>query len=777
MAKRGRKPKHRINFKAHESAIQSGFSLLLLVLGVISILAIFTGANGGGTVNSKLRAIMVDEFGLSSFLVSVILIYGGFLSIGSIRNRFIKTRIFAGLVLMLLSVLGVLGSGAGTVGAFIQQKSGSLISVPGTVFAFFALFVFSVVLITDIGIDEFIRRIQNVFVFVRVKLLRLEMPANPGEIEINEGITQEDTDESLEVGKQFAIEGSVEEDEKKLNIAELIGKKGAIDEKQGGDFELVHPPSGPVDNKSGLFGVRSNGNEDEVIQDGSKKTSTQILEHREPKKEDKKSLSRLPFTNKVWEYPPVSLLSGTSNQEANAGNVKERAKMIEDTLKAFDVKASLADIHIGPAVTRYALNLSIGTKASKVQSLSTDLALRLKSPSGSVRVEAPIPGTNLVGIEIPNFSPSLVTLRSILESDEMKKAKSRLTISLGHDVAGKPIIQDIARWPHALIAGATGSGKSVMLNSLITTLLFRCSPSECRFIMIDPKMVELSLYNGIPHLLTPVVTDIEQKAVSAFAWAVNEMERRYKLFVNAGVRNIESYNKLSGFQAEPFIVIIVDEIADMMMVAASELEKYIIRLAQKSRATGIHLILATQRPSVNILTGTIKANIPTRIAFKVTSQVDSRVIIDQVGAETLIGRGDMLFVPPDESKPRRVQGVWVSDDEIKELVNFLKKTGLEPEYHEEIVKQEVGSVKPNGSIEGLSDEKMVKALELIIFDGKASASYLQRKLSIGYSRAARMIDDLEAVGIIGQKRGSKPREVIVSNIEEAINRLKGVKSD
>jgi DNA segregation ATPase FtsK/SpoIIIE, S-DNA-T family len=343
-------------------------------------------------------------------------------------------------------------------------------------------------------------------------------------------------------------------------------------------------------------------------------------------------------------------------------------------------------------------------------------------------------------------------------------------VAIGHDVAGKPIVQDMTRWPHAIVAGATGTGKSVMLNAIIASLLFRCSPSECRMIMIDPKMVELSQYNGIPHLLTPVVTDYETKAVSAFAWAVAEMDRRYKEFSAVGARNIESFNQMSGFQAEPYIVIVVDELADMMMVAASEIEKYIIRLAQKSRAIGIHLILATQRPSVNIITGTIKANVPTRMAFKVTSLVDSRVIIDQAGAETLIGRGDMLYTPPDDSKPKRVQGAFISDKEISALVNYLKNSGVEPDYKKEIFEQKVISNKLDGNIEG-ADEKLVRALEIVIQDGKASASYLQRKLGIGYSRAARMIDDMEDANVIGQARGSKPRDVLVANVDEALARM------
>ena len=360
-------------------------------------------------------------------------------------------------------------------------------------------------------------------------------------------------------------------------------------------------------------------------------------------------------------------------------------------------------------------------------------------------------------------------MKSVLSSPEFKKHKGRLKVALGHTVSGKPLVYDITKMPHVLIAGATGSGKSIMLNAIISSLLFNNSPQECKLIMIDPKYVEFVQWNDIPHLLTPVITDVEQKAVSALAWAVSEMERRYKLFSNAGVRNIEGYNAKSGFQAEPYIVIIIDELADMMMVASNDVEKYITRIAQKARAVGIHLVVATQRPSVNILTGMIKANIPTRISFKVASNTDSRVILDQTGAEVLIGRGDMLFVPPTDSKPRRIQGVYVDDKEIEALVEYLKQQGTGPSYNDEIVSQDVRAGNSGKVTVGASsDEKFRDALEIICADGKASASHLQRRLGIGYTRAARMIDDMEEMGIIGQARGSKPREVLITSPEDVL---------
>ena len=739
MARRGRKPKRRIDWESHKGTISSAFSLLFILLAVISALSLFAGLTGSAAVNSKLRNILVDTFGTPALLLPIILIYSGLFVIGTIRWKILNKRIMAGLLIMFFSLISMIGQYGGTAGDLILKKTATLISKPGGIFLYFVLFVFSIVLITNTGIGAFIEKFYSLIDFIKEKIFKI-MPKP--EIDLGDDMQSDSTstEEPLLLADDTAIESG-----------SFTFSSPSVEENLEKKFTIVNPPSGPID-------------EDNILTDEVKEEAESV---EEPKQD-----SRLPFSNKVWEYPPLSLLGEIPNQAPNAGNVQERAHIIEETLKAFGVKASISDVNIGPAVTQYALSLAIGTKANKIQNLSTDLALRLKSPSGSVRVVAPIPGTNLVGIEVPNFSPSTATLKSVLESEELKKSKNKLAVALGHDVAGKTIVQDIARWPHALVAGATGSGKSVMLNAIIATLLYRCSPAECRFIMIDPKLVELSQYNGIPHLLTPVVTDIEQKAVSVFAWAIAEMERRYKLFANAGVRNLEDFNKVSGFQAEPYIVIVVDELADMMMVAASEIEKYITRLAQKSRATGIHLLLATQRPSVNILTGTIKANIPTRVAFKVTSNVDSRVIIDQAGAETLIGRGDMLFVPPDDSKPRRIQGVFVADKEVTALVDFLKKSGLEPEYKEEIVQQKIFTNKSSsGSGNSLDDEKLREALEIVISENKASASYLQRKLAIGYSRAARMIDDMQDAGIIGESRGSKPRDVLVASVEEALERM------
>lgn len=477
----------------------------------------------------------------------------------------------------------------------------------------------------------------------------------------------------------------------------------------------------------------------------------------------------------MWEYPPLDLLSDTTGAKAERGDVKRIAQIIEKTLESFGIAARVAEVNLGPAVTQYALEIALGTKVSKITSLANDLALATEAPTGQIRIEAPIPGRNLVGIEIPNRSLEVVGLRTMLSSTTMQKAKSKLTVALGLDVSGNPVVADINKMPHVLIAGTTGSGKSVALNAFIASILFRASPQEVKFIMVDPKRVEMTGYNGIPHLLTPVIVE-QEKILSALKWAMGEMDRRYKLFAERGVRNIDSYNELSGFQALPYIIIIIDELADLMIFAPVEVEDSIARLAQMARATGIHLVIATQRPSVDVITGLIKANIPARIAFNVSSLIDSRVILDGPGAEKLLGRGDMLYVPPDQAKPTRIQGAFVSEKEMQRLVGFLKEKAPEVNYTDEVTTQQV-SVKGKGlggshGGEGM-DNLFDDAVRIVCQYDKASASLLQRKLSIGYSRAAKILDQLEEHGIIGPAEGSKPRDVLSKNADEVLAQVHG----
>lgn len=468
----------------------------------------------------------------------------------------------------------------------------------------------------------------------------------------------------------------------------------------------------------------------------------------------------------MWHYPPLSILSDFSGAKADRGDVKQSADIIERTLDSFGIKAKVVEVNYGPAVTQYAIEIAKGTKLSKITGLQNDLALALAAPQGQIRIEAPIPGRNLVGLEVPNRSLEIVPLKETLSKKAMKETKSKLAFGLGLDVSGQIVIADIDKMPHVLLAGATGSGKSVCINSIITSILFRASPQEVKFILVDPKRVELTFYNDIPHLLTPVIVEPE-KVVSALKWAISEMERRYKLFAEVGVRNIAGYNELSGFQAIPYIVIIIDELADIILFAPSEVEDSITRLAQMARATGIHLVLATQRPSVDVLTGLIKANINCRISFNVNSMIDSRVIIDSPGAEKLLGRGDMLYIPPDQAKPTRIQGTFISEKDTKNLIDFIKQSAIKVEYTEEITsKYKVKSTnRPGTPNDEDIDDLFEEAARVICQYDRASASLLQRRLSIGYARAARILDQLEQAGAVGQSEGAKAREVLISNAD------------
>ena len=464
-----------------------------------------------------------------------------------------------------------------------------------------------------------------------------------------------------------------------------------------------------------------------------------------------------------WEFPTLDLLEEMKGQKADAGDVAHNSDTIERTLDSFGIKARVAEINQGPTVTQYALEIVMGTKLTKITGLANDLALALAAPTGQVRIEAPIPGKALVGIEIPNRRSETVSLKRMLTSDSMIHDPHPLLVPLGLDVSGHPISGNIAKLPHVLIAGTTGSGKSVILNAWICSLLFRATPEDVRLILVDPKRVELTQYNGIPHLFTEVIVEPE-KIISALKWTVGEMENRYKEFAKVGARNIESYNGRTDVQKVPYIVFIIDELADLMIFAPREAEENITRIAQMARATGIHLILATQRPSVDVITGLMKANIPSRIAFNVPSMIDSRVVLDMPGAEKLVGRGDMLYLPSDQAKPKRIQGPYLSEKDISNIVDFLKKKSPVVHYTEEVTEQAATPGSGSGMRGNMSgdgqDAFFKQALDIVYQDGKASASLIQRRLSVGYARAARIMDQLEAAGIIGPQQGSKPRELV-----------------
>lgn len=470
-------------------------------------------------------------------------------------------------------------------------------------------------------------------------------------------------------------------------------------------------------------------------------------------------------SGREWVFPPISLMETIDEQKADVGDVATNSATIEQTLDSFGIKARVCEINQGPTVTQYAIEIVMGTKLSKITALGGDLALALAATNGQVRIEAPIPGRSLVGIEIPNRRSEMVTLKRMLLEPEAAENHHPLSVPLGLDVSGKPVFANLGKMPHVLVAGTTGSGKSILLNAWLCNFLFRTTPEDLRLILVDPKRVEFTSYNGIPHLLTEVIVDPE-KIISALKWTVGEMNNRYKQFATVGARNLESYNAKENIEKLPYIVFIVDELADLMMVAAREAEELITRIAQMARATGIHLVLATQRPSVNVITGLMKANIPSRIAFNVPSLVDSRVVLDMPGAEKLVGKGDMLYLPSDQAKPRRIQGPYLSEKDVAGVVGFLKQHVPEVHYTEEVTEQDVstshatGGMFKTGSGSSDSDPLFAQALELVYQDGKASASFLQRRLKVGYSRAARLIDQLHEAGYVGPADGSKPRELL-----------------
>ena len=525
-----------------------------------------------------------------------------------------------------------------------------------------------------------------------------------------------------------------------------------------------------------------------LTRDSKKQMEPDVIENnlfkQEEEKEEEKKREVLQLEHAMvvedehYEYPPVELLSKAKAKPLKGGAkaLTDTATKLQKTLYSFGVSAKVENVSVGPAITRYELKPAEGVRVSKIANLADDIALNLAAET--IRIEAPIPGKQAVGIEVPNKEKETVHLREVLESEEFQNNKSKLTIALGKDVAGNPQLADIAKMPHVLIAGSTGSGKSVCINTIITSIIYNAKPSEVKLVMVDPKVVELSVYNGIPHLLIPVVTD-PKKAAGALAWAVQEMDDRYNKFATKGVRDLKGYNKLiekeEGVGKLPQIVIIVDELADLMMVAAKDVEEAICRLAQKARAAGMHLVIATQRPSVDVITGLIKANIPSRIAFAVSSQVDSRTILDTVGAEKLLGKGDMLFFPSGAPKPSRVQGAFVSDEEVEKIVDFVKSNGTAT-YSEDILESIENSNKTDKELaqeqseDDETDPFLMDAIQTVVETGQASTSFIQRRFKVGYARAGRIIDQMEERGVISGYQGSKPREVLMTL--DKLNELK-----
>ncbi|MEA1909964.1 MAG: DNA translocase FtsK 4TM domain-containing protein [Patescibacteria group bacterium] len=513
-----------------------------------------------------------------------------------------------------------------------------------------------------------------------------------------------------------------------------------------------------VHNIASHRGGRKSKDEDDEDEDGELVIDKGFVTKKRADKDSSKDFIPQVVPSGEFALPDITLLSDVVTK-VDSGNIRQNVGIIQESLEDFGIQVEMSEVNVGPTVTQYTLKPAAGIKLSRISNLANDLSLALAAHP--IRIEAPIPGRSLVGVEVPNKKSSMVRLREILESELFQNIRSPLRMPLGRDVAGSPIATDLVRMPHLLIAGATGMGKSVYLNSLIVGLLYQNTPADLRLVLVDPKRVEFTPYNNIPHLLAPVIVD-PHKTISSLKWLVREMERRYKIFSDHNVRVIEAFNKANPDSKMPYIVLVIDELADLMAVSAREVEAYICRLAQMSRSVGIHLVLATQRPSVDVITGLIKANFPSRIAFAVTSGTDSRTILDTVGADKLLGNGDMLFRPSDASKPRRIQGVYVSDKEIKSVTNFVKDQD-NPVYVEELISETKESKQ--AEIEADGDELMEEVIELVVKTGKASASYLQRRFRIGYARAARLLDLLEMKGVVGPGDGAKAREILISRTD------------
>ena len=700
MAKRGRKKKKIIpRLRLKQETIQTIFFIFFLILTVVSVFSFLQT----GPIPLTINLFLDKYFGFGAILVSFLLFLTAFL-FAKIKTPLKDLNVFLGFLIMFIALISLFNQGV--IGSFLSlQLATAFNSQVISVLIFVFLFIVGFVILFDTTLAQVVKFFTSVF-----KIIKKYTIGNVKNIK----------EKSLNKQKIYQSQLTLENNN-------LQSKK----EKE--DLNVVNIP--PVLNKPNPSGILAPGN------------------------------NSLDVTNyPVWQYPSIELFDNTPGPKADRGDIRKNAQIIEQTLESFGITARVAEFNESPAVTQYALEVALGTKLAKIMSLSNDLAMALAAPGGMIRVEAPIPGRDRVGIEVPNRSLEVVPIRQMLEADAMKNAKNKITVPLGLDVAGHAKVADITKMPHVLIAGQTGAGKSVCINSWIASILFRASPQEVRMIMVDPKRVELTPYNGIPHLLTPVIVDPE-KVLSALKWAVTEMEDRYKKFTEVGVKNIEGYNNLSGFQQMYYILIFIDELAEIMLFSPSEVEDNVCRLAQMARAVGIHLVLATQRPSVNVITGLIKANIPSRISFAVASVTDSRVVLDTPGAEKLLGRGDMLYLPPELAKPVRVQGCFVSDKEINNLIESLK-TQQTTQYNDEITNLPVstghGSVKLGSSGED-HDVLFDAAVQLVRESGKASSSLMQRRLKLGYARAARVLDQLEQAGIVGPANGSKPRDILIEH--------------
>ncbi|MHB8172782.1 MAG: FtsK/SpoIIIE family DNA translocase [Thermincolia bacterium] len=753
--------------------------LTFLALGIFSLVSLNmeTGAVGG-----FIKRILATLAGQGGFIIPLVLVAYGMKLIIKHNNTgvTVKTYGLAGIVLVLLAFLhlhqiqpthywdyGMDGLGGGLIGAMLAIVIVKAFGLVGAYIILTTLALVNIILVTNGSLNHWTMNLGG-FLNKGFKKTRSELNDFMYDIvEEDEEGEQQDASRGKPTGKS-AGPLIIDHSQKQVDKPSAKGRAIIDMAKDVLDHAMpkvkVYPEAWEEGQSSGRH---KDGSEDIVDHDSEKNEEHHAVEEvRETAiisaaaqeaitADDIQPVQVKPGGS--YRMPPVSLLARPmriKNTRLNK-DITDNVKILEETLDNFGVRAKVTQVSRGPAITRYELQPAPGVKVSRIVNLADDLALSMAAPD--VRIEAPIPGKAAVGIEVPNKEISMVFLRELVETPEFNNAASGLSVVLGKDVAGQPIITDLAKMPHLLIAGSTGSGKSVCMNTLIASILYKARPDQVKFLMIDPKMVELASYNGIPHLIAPVVTD-PKKAATALRWVVSEMENRYALFAGAGVKNITGFNAMKVEQGEEplfMVVVLIDELADLMMVAPADVEDAICRLAQMARAAGIHLVVATQRPSVDVITGLIKANIPSRIAFAVSSQIDSRTILDMAGAEKLLGKGDMLFFPVGAAKPLRVQGVFVSEKEIETLVDFVKNQAL-PEYEEGVLKAESSRTQKETADE---DELLPEALRILIESGQASISMLQRRLRVGYTRAARLIDIMEEKGYVGGYEGSKPRTI------------------
>ncbi|OSB19423.1 cell division protein FtsK [Clostridium sporogenes] len=728
--------------------------IILISIGIFVLFSVFS-PSASGIVGSFIKKVLIAVLGLGSLVFPILIIFTGCCFIGK-KNKINLNSKFYGIVLFSINTLlflqMILLKNYGTedimlgISKFYREDTmihggiiSYLIDVPlyklfgtiGCYILFICVYMISFILIFQISLGTILETLQ-------VKRSIKNKKVKEKSIEDKEDIGGIEKELASDLEKDEGLTRNIKD---KIKILDFMKNS-----------EIKEEPLNIVDNSF-------NKNTGKAKED----TGEEAI-----KEELSKNINERGNNIKIeYNYPTLELLKQNVQSKLNKEDKKElinNANKLEETLSSFGVEAKVMQVSRGPSVTRFELQPNAGVKVSKIVNLADDIALNLAA--SGVRIEAPIPGKSAVGIEVPNKSLTPVYLREVIEGDDFQKFDDGLAFALGKDISGSCVVSDLSKTPHLLIAGATGSGKSVCINTLIISILYKYSPENVKLLMVDPKVVELSIYNGIPHLLIPVVTD-PKKAAGALHWAVNEMTKRYSLFAENSVRNIEGYNNLyEQGKIEnklPYVVIIIDELADLMMVCPNDIEDYISRLAQMARAAGMHLVIATQRPSVDVITGIIKANIPSRISFAVSSSIDSRTILDMSGAEKLLGKGDMLFYPTGSPKPTRIQGAFISESEVEKVVSCIKDEQGEAEYREEIIDQIDTAVNVES---GDEDELLEEAIRICIQLGEVSTSLIQRKLRIGYNRAARIIEQLEAKGIISGRDGNKPRQVIIDQNNE-----------